>query len=69
MATEHVRRLEELRELMVQQRRQLATDLATPQERGGAQDLREMFLKVQMTIEAIDRALSDEQMGSEGRAR
>jgi hypothetical protein len=54
---------------MVQQRRQLATDLATPQERGGAQDLREMFLKVQMTIEAIDRALSDEQMGSEGRAR
>ena len=61
MATENVQALERFRTLTVAQRRQLVTELATPQERGGAQDLRDMFLKVQMTVEAIDRALKDEQ--------
>jgi hypothetical protein len=52
--------LERLRVLSVDHRRQLVRDLATPGERGGAQDLRELFLKLQVTIEAIDRALADE---------
>ena len=60
MATEHIEALQLFRTLTVGHRRQLVRDLAAPQERGGAQDLREMFLKVQMTIEAIDRALREE---------
>jgi hypothetical protein len=35
--------------------------LASPNERGSAQDVRDLFLKLQTTIEAIDRALVDEQ--------
>jgi hypothetical protein len=61
MANEHIQDLEALRRVMVEQRRRLVRDLTAPQERGGAQDLREMFIKVQATIEAIDRALKDEQ--------
>jgi hypothetical protein len=57
----HIDDLQALRMLAIQQRRQLVKDLAKPDERGGAQDLREMFLKLQTTIEAIDRALIDEQ--------
>jgi hypothetical protein len=38
-----------------------------PDERGGAQDVRDLFLKLQTTIEAIDRALVDEQ--EDGAAR
>lgn len=52
--------LQTLRAISVEHRRQLVRDLAFPNERGGAQDLREMFLKLQITIEAIDRAIADE---------
>jgi hypothetical protein len=61
MSSEHVLALNKLRQLTVDQRRQLVNDLANPHERGGAQDLREQFIRVQMTLEAIDRALKDEQ--------
>ena len=53
--------LQNLRALSVRQRRQLVRDLASPNERGSAQDVRDLFLKLQTTIEAIDRALEDEQ--------
>jgi Skp family chaperone for outer membrane proteins len=66
MASEHTEALEAFRRLAVEQRRQLVRDLASPQDRGGAQDLREMFLKVQTTIEGIDRALEDERAMSGG---
>jgi phage-related tail protein len=59
--TTHIEDLQNLRATSVQQRRQLVRDLATPNERGGAQDVRDLFLKLQSTIEAIDRALRDEQ--------
>ena len=62
--TTHIEDLQNLRAQSVQQRRQLVRDLATPNERGGAQDVRELFLKLQSTIEAIDRALQDEQAGA-----
>jgi len=52
--------LQNLRALSVRQRRQLVRDLASPNERGSAQDVRDLFLKLQTTIEAIDRALVDE---------
>ena len=52
--------LAQLRAITVEHRRSLVRDLAVPNERGGAQDLRELFLKLQATIEAIDRAIKDE---------
>ena len=58
--TGHIEDLQNLRALSVHQRRQLVRDLATPSAHGGAQDLRELFLKLQTTIEAIDRAIEDE---------
>ena len=61
MADEHIQALEKLRTLTVEHRRKLVRDMANPQERGGAQDVRETFIKVQVTLEAIDRALKDEQ--------
>jgi hypothetical protein len=57
----HIDDLRNLRSLSVRQRRQLVRDLANPGERGRAQDVRDLFLKLQTTIEAIDRALADEQ--------
>jgi hypothetical protein len=62
--TTHIEDLQNLRATSVQQRRQLVRDLATPNERGGGQDVRDLFLKLQSTIEAIDRALRDEQAGA-----
>jgi len=61
MPNEHIEALEKLRAMTVAQRRKLVTDLASPEERGGAQDLRESFIRVQTTLDAIDRALQDEQ--------
>ena len=58
--TNYVEDLQRLRTISVEHRRQLVRDLAVPNERGGAQDLREMFLKLQAMIEAIDRAIADE---------
>ena len=58
--TTHIEDLQNLRALSVDQRRKLVHELAVPGERGGAQDVRELFLKLQTTIEAIDRAIEDE---------
>ena len=60
MTTQHFQNLQRLREQSVAQRRSLVNDLANPNERGGAQDVRDLFLKLQETIEAIDRAMEDE---------
>jgi hypothetical protein len=67
MTTEHIEALEELRRLTVEQRRQVVRDLAAPRERGGAQDLREMLIRLQTTLDAIDRALEDERALAERR--
>ena len=61
MMSIHVDDLLKLRSLSVQKRRQLVRDLAHPEARDSAQDLRDLFHKVQTTIETIDRALVDEQ--------
>jgi hypothetical protein len=58
--TVHIDELQSLRAKSVDHRRRLVAELGLPDDRGGAQDLREMFLKLQITIEAIDRALADE---------
>jgi hypothetical protein len=67
MTTEHIEALEELRRLTVERRRQVVSDLAAPRERGGAQDLREMLIRLQTTLDAIDRALEDERALAERR--
>ena len=61
MMSTHVDDLLKLRSLSVQKRRRLVRDLAHPEARDSAQDLRDLFHKVQTTIETIDRALVDEQ--------
>jgi hypothetical protein len=58
--TIHTDDLERLRAKSIEHRRRLAAEMGAPDDRGGAQDLREMFLKIQTTIEAIDRALAEE---------
>ena len=60
MTTQHFQDLQRLREQSVAHRRSLVSELANPNERGGAQDSRDLFLKLQETIEAIDRAMKDE---------
>jgi hypothetical protein len=67
MTTEHIEALEELRRLTVEQRRRVVRDLAAPREKGGAQDLREMLIRLQTTLDAIDRALEDERALAERR--
>lgn len=68
MTTEAVEALQVFRAVTVEHRRQLVRNLAVPTDRGGAQDLREMFLKMQMTIEAIDRAIKEESADVSGAA-
>jgi hypothetical protein len=60
MAEGHVKQLVAAREKLVADRRELAEALAKPFERGHT-DSRDKFVAVQMAIEAIDRALQDEQ--------
>jgi hypothetical protein len=62
----HIDDLRALRSLSVQKRRQLVRELAHPDDRGSAQDVRDLFLKLQTTIEAIDRALADERADAAG---
>jgi hypothetical protein len=60
MAEEHVKQLFAAREKLVADRRELAEAMAKPFERGHT-DSRNKFVVVQAAIEAIDRAIQDEQ--------
>ena len=46
---------------MVEDRRDLAKTIAAPFEREKTRDAREKFLDIQAVIEAVDRAIEDEQ--------
>jgi hypothetical protein len=59
MTTEHIEAIEELRRLTVEQRRQVVRDLAAPREKGERRTC-EMLIRLQTTLDAIDRALEDE---------
>jgi hypothetical protein len=61
MAKEHSNQLSAARDRLVADRRDLATALAGPYKRGHTENMRECFITVQATIEAIDRAVRDEQ--------
>jgi hypothetical protein len=56
--TSHLDDLNQLRAITIEQRRKLAKELAGHSERRG--DSRKLFLELQTTIEAIDRAIRDE---------
>ena len=63
---EHIRKLIEARDRQVEQRRNLADALGQPYERGETEGLRQAFIIVQSTIEAIERAIEhEEQMETE----
>jgi hypothetical protein len=63
MAEEHVKQLNAARERLVADRRNLAVALAEPYKKGHSENMRDAFIAVQATIEAIDRALVDERPG------
>jgi hypothetical protein len=66
--SEHVATLKAAREQQIAARRQLAAALGEPYKRGDTESLREGFIDVQATIEAIDRALAHEERLSAGTA-
>ena len=59
---EHMANLRKARERLVEDRRQIAADLAKPFKRGDEQK-RELFTGIQSTIDAIDQAIDDERTG------
>jgi hypothetical protein len=59
---EHIRTLIAARVREIEQRRNAAKTLAQQYVRGDTEYLRENFVKIQDTIEAINRAIADEEV-------
>jgi hypothetical protein len=57
---EHIRKLTEARALAVKARRQAVDELTASYKRRHAENKQDILIKLQSTIEAIDRAISDE---------
>jgi hypothetical protein len=57
---EHVQQLIAARDQAVKVRREVAHSLSESYRRGHTEDLHDLFVKLQNTIEAIDRAIADE---------
>jgi len=60
MAEEHAQKLRAARAQMVRDRRDIADALAREYQPGHTERMRETFVSLQQTIEAIDRAIADE---------
>jgi len=58
---EHIRKLIKARDRQVEQRRTIADTLAQPYERGETEGVRQAFIIIQSTIEAIERAIDHEE--------
>jgi hypothetical protein len=58
---EHIRKLIAARDREVEQRRNIADALARAYERGETERMREAFINIQNTIEAIERAIEHEE--------
>ena len=63
MSEQHTTLLKKARERLVEDRRAFAKIIAAPFEREKTADARERFVQLQVTIEAIDRAIEDEEGG------
>jgi hypothetical protein len=61
MSEEHTGNLKKARAQLIEQRRAFVQVLAGPYDRGKTEQARENFLVVQAAIEAMDRAIEDEQ--------
>ena len=59
---EHIRKLIAARDREVEQHRNVADALAQAYERGETERMREVFISLQNTIEAIERAIQHEKM-------
>ena len=59
---EHIRKLIAARDREVEQRRNIADALARAYERGETERMREVFINLQNTIEAMERAIQHEKM-------
>ena len=60
MSEQHTALLKTAREPLVEDRRAFAKIIAAPFEREKTRDAREKFIDVQAAIEAVDRAIEDE---------
>lgn len=58
--SELLKKLTDARDRVVAERRQIADALAREYKRGHSVEMRERFISIQNTIEAIDRAIADE---------
>jgi hypothetical protein len=61
MSEQHTELLKKARERLVEDRRDLAKTIAAPFEREKTRDAREKFVDIQAVIEAVDRAIEDEE--------
>src|SRR5260221_923353 len=65
VSEDHTDNLKKARARLIEQRRAFVKVLAGPYERGKTEQARERFLEMQTAIEAMDRAIEDEE-GSQG---
>ena len=61
MSDEHIESLRQARALLIEQRRAFVRVLAGPYDRGKTEQAREGFMETQAAIEAMDRAIEDEE--------
>jgi hypothetical protein len=61
MNDEHIDNLRKARAQLIEQRRALIQVLAGPYDRGKTEQAREGFMETQAAIEAMDRAIEDEE--------
>jgi hypothetical protein len=57
---DHLAKLVAARSRMVIERREVASALTEKYKRGHTDDMRELLVQIQATIDAIDRAIADE---------
>jgi hypothetical protein len=61
MSDEHLDNLRQARAQLIEQRRVFIRVLAGPYDRGKTEQAREGFMETQAAIEAMDRAIADEE--------
>jgi hypothetical protein len=61
MSEEHIGNLKKARAQLIEQRRAFVQVLAGPYDRGKTEQAREKFMEIQATIDAMDRAIEDEE--------
>jgi hypothetical protein len=66
MACAHQQKLQKAREQLVIQHRAIAEALAGSSKRGNTEQCRELMVQIQATIDAVDKAMKDEERLSPG---